>query len=177
MTTLDTKPLEKASGATNANGLHADANSTDSPSVEASIQTNTQNISVQEDFALTATTTEPRIDSRRLADMRRNEYLPSYRQLQEAIHAVSATSSNEGRVHMNVAKLINKAVGIEPGQRASAPIGKQALLIVAQQVTSQTIYEACDHHDCYQRAKQSMQALSALTLQLTVSPASTRRSA
>ena len=101
---------------------------------------------------------------RRAADMRRTEYLPSYHQLQDAIHAVSATSSNEGRVHMNIAKLVNKSVGIEAGQRTAAAIPQQAMLIVAQTVAARAMQSGVDHHDGYQRVKQSLQAFSACTM-------------
>lgn len=103
-------------------------------------------------------------NARRAADMRQREYLPSYHQLQDVIHAKSATASNEALVHMNVAKLLNKTVGLEAGQRASAPIPKQALLIVAQAMAAQAMQSAHDHHDGYQRVKQSMLALTACTM-------------
>ena len=103
-------------------------------------------------------------DARRTADMRQAEYLPSYHQLQDVIHARAAGSANERHVHVNVAKLINKTVGLEAGQRASAPIPQRALLIVAQAVAVQAMHSAHDHHDGYQRVKQSMLALTALTM-------------
>lgn len=101
---------------------------------------------------------------RRAADMRRTEYLPSYHQLQDAIHAVSATSSNEGRVHMNVAKLVNRTVGLESGQRVAAAMPQQAMLIVAQSLAARAMQSGVDHHDGYQRVKQSLLALTACTL-------------
>ena len=100
----------------------------------------------------------------RAADMRRTEYLPSYHQLRDAIHAASATSSNEGRVHMNVAKLVNKTAGIEAGQRALAAIPQQAMLIVAQTFAARAMQSGQDHHDGYQRVKQSLLALTACTM-------------
>jgi hypothetical protein len=103
-------------------------------------------------------------DARRAADMRQTEYLPSYHQLQDVIHARAAGSANERHVHINVAKLLNKTVGLEAGQRASAPIPQRALLIVAQAVATQAMQSAHDHHDGYQRVKRSMLALTALTM-------------
>lgn len=102
--------------------------------------------------------------ARRAADMRRMEYLPSYHELQDAIHTAAVTSSNEARVHMNVAKLINKSVGLESGQRATAAIPQQALLIVAQTVAARAMQSGVDHHDGYQRVKQSLLALTACTM-------------
>ena len=101
---------------------------------------------------------------RRAAEIRRTEYLPSYHQLQDAIHAVSATSSNEGRVHMNVAKLVNKVAGLESGQRAAAGIPQQAMLIMAQTVAARAMQSGVDHHDGYQRVKQSLLAFTACTM-------------
>lgn len=112
---------------------------------------------------------------RRGADLRRREYLPSYQQLQVAIHAASTTSSNEGRVHMNVAKLINKTVGIETGQRASVTTGKLAQLTVAQQIATHAMRESSDHRIGYQLAKSSLEKFSDLTLNQTLPPPSTRR--
>jgi hypothetical protein len=97
---------------------------------------------------------------RRAADMRRTEYLPSYHHLQDVIHALSGTSSNEGRVHMNVAKLINKTVGLESGQRATASIPQHAMLIVVQTLAARAMQSGQDHRDGYQRVKQSLQALT-----------------
>ena len=103
-------------------------------------------------------------NARRAADMRQTEYLPSYHQLQEVIHMKAAGSANERHVHINVAKLVNKTVGLEPGQRASAQVPQQAFLIFAQAVAVQAMQSAHDHHDGYQRVKQSMLALTALTM-------------
>ena len=103
-------------------------------------------------------------NARRVADMRRTEYLPSFHQLQDAVQAVSATATNAGLIHMNVAKLVNKTVGIEAGQRASAPMPQQAMLIVAQTIAARAMQSGRDHHDGYQRVKQSLLALSGIAL-------------
>ena len=65
---------------------------------------------------------------------------------------------------MNVAKLVNKTVGLDAGQRATAPIPQQAMLIVAQAMAAKAMQSAQDHHDGYQRVKQSMLALTACTM-------------
>ncbi len=103
-------------------------------------------------------------DCRRAADMRRTEYLPVYHYLQGAIHAVAAGSTSERHVHINIAKLLNKTVGIDTGKRATAPVPKQAMLIVAQIVAAQAMKSAADHREGYQRVKASMLALSAATM-------------
>ena len=107
-------------------------------------------------------------DYRRAADLRRTEYLPSYHRLSDAIHSAAAGSTNERFVHTNIARLLNKTVGIESGQRAAAPVPQQALMIVAQELAARAMLSANDHHHGYQMVKQSMQALSECTkLQVT----------
>jgi hypothetical protein len=64
---------------------------------------------------------------------------------------------------MNVAKLVNKTVGLQAGQRAVASMPQQAMLIVAQTLAARAMQSAFDHHDGYQRVKQSMLALSECT--------------
>ena len=103
-------------------------------------------------------------EARKASDMRRTEYLPTYHRLQDAIHTAAAGSANERCVHMNVAKLLNKTVGIDAGQRAAAPVPKQALLIVGQMMAAQDMQSAPDHRDGYQRVKQSMLALSGIVM-------------
>ena len=65
---------------------------------------------------------------------------------------------------MNVAKLVNKTAGIEAGQRALAAIPQQAMLIVAQTFAARAMQSGQDHHDGYQRVKQSLLALTACTM-------------
>ena len=103
-------------------------------------------------------------EARRAAGQHSTEYLPAYHQLHDEIHALAAGSSHERHVHMNVNRLINKTVGIEAGQRAMAGVPKQALMIVAHAMAAKAMHSAHDHHDGYQRVKQSMQALSAVTM-------------
>ena len=103
-------------------------------------------------------------EARRAAGQHSTEYLPAYHQLHDEIHALAAGSSHERHVHMNVNRLINKTVGIEAGQRATAGVPKQALMIVAHSMAAKAMHSAHNHHDGYQRVKQSMQALSAVTM-------------
>jgi len=103
-------------------------------------------------------------EARKTADMRQREYLPTYHRLQDAIHVAAAGSTNERCVHINIAKLLNKTVGIEAGQRAAASVPKQALLIVAQMMAAQDMQSSPDHRDGYQRVKQSMLALSGIAM-------------
>lgn len=98
-------------------------------------------------------------NARRAAAMRQTEYLPQYHLLHDRIAELASGSPNENRVHQNFNKLLNKFAGIAPGQRASAALPQQALLIVGQLVASKAAQSAVDHHDGYQLAKASLQAL------------------
>jgi phage regulator Rha-like protein len=101
-------------------------------------------------------------NARRAADIRKTEYLPQYHQLHDRLGTLAAGSSNERHVHMNVNKLLNKFAGVEAGQRASAGLPHQAMLIVGQLVASNATLGATDHRDGYQRIKASLQALGAV---------------
>lgn len=102
-------------------------------------------------------------EARRAADQRQGEYLPTYHQLHDVIHSLACESSNEKFVHMNVNKLVNKAAGVEAGQRATLALPQQSMLIVAQAVAANALRGATDHHAGYERVKQSLQALAAVT--------------
>jgi len=105
--------------------------------------------------------------ARRAADIRKTEYLPQYHQLHDTMHLLANGSPNERHVHINLNKLLNKFAGIEPGQRASAALPSQALLIVGQLVATNQAQGALDHHDGYQRIKTTLQALQgALALEV-----------
>jgi len=102
-------------------------------------------------------------EARRAADQRQGEYLPTYHQLHDVIHSLACESSNEKFVHMNVNKLVNRAAGVEAGQRATLALPQQSMLIVAQAVAASAMKGAADHHAGYERVKRSLQALAAAT--------------
>ena len=102
-------------------------------------------------------------EARHATNLRQAEYMPTYHQLHDRVHELAIESSNEKFVHINVNKLVNKAAGVEAGQRASASLLQQAMLIVCQDLATKAMNGANDHHDGYQRAKQCLQALSAVT--------------
>ncbi len=99
-------------------------------------------------------------NARRADGLRKTEYLPHYHALHDRLGTLAAGSSNERHVHMNVNKLLNKFAGIEAGQRANAALPQQALLIVGQMAAANQVQGATDHRDAYQRAKNSLQALT-----------------
>jgi phage regulator Rha-like protein len=100
--------------------------------------------------------------ARQAVTMRQVEYLPTYHRLHETVHQLAEGSSNEKFVHINVNKLVNRAVGLDAGQRSTAALPQQAMLIVCQDVATQAMRGAADHRVGYQRAKQSLEALNAL---------------
>jgi phage regulator Rha-like protein len=97
--------------------------------------------------------------ARRVADLRKTEYLPGYHELHDTMHTLAHGSPNEHHVHMNINKLLNTFAGIEAGQRANAAMPQQALLIVGQLVASKAAQGATDHHDGYRSIKSNLQAL------------------
>lgn len=102
-------------------------------------------------------------DARRAIAMRQVEYLPTYHQLHDRVHQLAVESSNEKFVHIHVNNLVNKAAGVATGQRGSASLHQQAMLIVCQDLATKAMHGATDHHEGYQRAKQRLQSLSAVT--------------
>lgn len=101
-------------------------------------------------------------EARRAAIQRGVEYLPAYHELHDQIGALAAGSPNERFVHINVNKLLNKAVGIGAGQRKGASVPTQSLLIAAQNIATRAMHGATDHHQGYSRAKAALQSLSGL---------------
>lgn len=103
-------------------------------------------------------------EARRAASLHGSEYLPTYHELHDRIHALAAGSPNEKFVHMNVNKLVNRAAGIESGRRSNATMPQQSILIVAQAVAAQTLRHATDYHTGFQQAKAALLALSRVAL-------------
>ena len=105
-------------------------------------------------------------EARRAVGQHGAEYLLSYHQLHDELHILAAGSDHERHVHMNVNRLINTVVGLEPGQRSAASMPVQSLLAVAQAVAVKAARGAPDHRAGYQRIKSAMVALSAATIGL-----------
>ncbi len=103
-------------------------------------------------------------EARRAAGQHQAEYLPTYHQLHDELHALAAGSEHEHHVHMNVNRLINKTVGVKAGQRTAVAMPEQSLLAVAQIVATNAAKGAPDHRAGYQRIKSAMAALSAATM-------------
>lgn len=103
-------------------------------------------------------------EARRAAQMRGAEYLPTYHHLHDQIQARAVGSSNQRHVHINFNNLINRAVGIESGQRSSVTIPQQSMLTIAQAVAAQAVSQATDHKAGYQNAKAALLALTQATM-------------
>lgn len=101
------------------------------------------------------------------------EYLPSYHELHDRVHALAANSSNIAFVHQNFNKLINKTAGIASGQRATLESASRSLVCVAQAVATRAMSAANDHHDGYQAAKVAMRDIEPIAKRLA-GPAPTR---
>lgn len=102
-------------------------------------------------------------DARRAAMQHGAEYLPTYHQLHDQIHALANGAPNERWMHINANKLVNKAVGIEAGQRGTVQLPTQAMLCVAQMMVTKAMQSAQDHHEGYRLAKEAVKPLLALT--------------
>ncbi len=105
-------------------------------------------------------------EARRAADMRRTEYMPTYHAAHDRIKALAAGSSSARFQHMNFNKLLNKVAGIEAGQRASAPVPKQALLIVGQMLATVAMQSARNGREAYRLACSAVQPLTNAALKL-----------
>lgn len=84
------------------------------------------------------------------------EYMPGYHALHDRAHELAAGSANEKFVHLNLNKLVNKTVGVEPGMRSRLPAALKARVTVAQEIATRAMESANDHHDGYDKAKQAL---------------------
>lgn len=107
-------------------------------------------------------------EARMAAEMRKTEYLPTYRELHDEIHALASGSPNEKFVHSNFNKLVNKVAGVDAGHRATAALPQQSMMIVAQAIAARTLRGAPDHRTAYQRTKLALAGLVAVTTALTL---------
>lgn len=99
-------------------------------------------------------------ESRESKKLIEEEYKPTYRQLHDAAHELAKDSANEKFIHMNLNKAVNKAVGIEPGQRKTLGVPARSMVTVAQMVAANAMQGATDHREGYQRAKASLSQLA-----------------
>lgn len=103
-------------------------------------------------------------EARRMQDLTKVEYLPTYHALHDDLKALAASSSNPRYVHMNMNKLINKTAGIDAGHRGDAPIGAKSMLVTAQMIARRALQKSRNHRDGYASAKAALDNLAALAL-------------
>lgn len=135
-------------------------------------------------FMLTLSRNTPRIvalkaglvhafsQARRAAQIHQQDYLPTYHQTHHALAGLEADPGHQRHLHMNVNKLLNKAAGIEAGQRANAQPGSLSLLTVAQMMAAKAASAAPNGKAAYAQIKQAVQPLQQLALQVEVLPCS-----
>lgn len=98
---------------------------------------------------------------RQRLDIHSREYLPTYHALHDDIARLAHGSSHEKFVHINVNRAINKAIGIESGQRSNAALPELAMLTVAQHFAAEAMHGASDHKEGYAQAKIALERLKA----------------
>lgn len=103
-------------------------------------------------------------ETRQAQDLTKAEYLPTYHALHDEIRALAGQSPNKRFIHMNVNKLVNKAVGIGAGKRGRLDVPRRSMLIAAQYVASTAMHGAADHHEGYVQAKHALDRLGVTLL-------------
>lgn len=102
-------------------------------------------------------------DARRAATIRQTDYLPGHHDLQHGIKALVQGHPNERWFYINAAKAVNKAVGIEAGQRPSAALPTQSMLAVSSMLAAQAVRGASDSHQIQRRINDALQPIKSLT--------------
>lgn len=103
-------------------------------------------------------------DARRAAEIRQDEYLPSYHAMHNAIKLRANGSENERFMHINANKALNQLVGVLPGQRARAGLMQQSLMAVGCAVAAKAVIEAPDRQGLHQHIKNALLPLTGLLL-------------
>nr|WP_321300945.1 Rha family transcriptional regulator [Alcaligenes faecalis] len=103
-------------------------------------------------------------EARQAQEMHRTDYLPTYAALHDEIRALAAGSANERFVHLNINKLVNKAVGIEAGQRSRLGLPHKSMVTAAQFIASQAMRGAADHKEGYRLAKLALERFNSAAL-------------
>ncbi|OWT71317.1 hypothetical protein CEY09_05450 [Achromobacter marplatensis] len=101
---------------------------------------------------------------RQAQDLTQVEYLPTYHALHDEIHALAGRSQNARFVHINVNKLVNKAIGVGAGERGRLDVPRKSMLIAAQYVASTAMHGAADHHEGYAQARDALERFGATLL-------------
>lgn len=100
----------------------------------------------------------------------KSDYLPFYHELHDEVKALSDMAHQNGsetaawKIHSNFNKMINKAFGLEAGQRPDLPPSLKAKVtaanVIAGDIIQQCIAAGLDHKTTYQKVKQAVLALA-----------------
>lgn len=90
------------------------------------------------------------------------EYLPAYHDLHDAIARAAGDSPNARWAHINCNKAVNKAVGIEAGQRKSTNPIAHSLMVVATVAAAQAVARAGSIKDVQPAINAALAPLTAL---------------
>lgn len=99
-------------------------------------------------------------DSRLALATYQSATLPSFKALQDCIHAVPGGAGPW--LHSNVNKLVNMAAAVAAGSRTTCTATQQALLSLMQGVAAKAIQEAADAKDAYVRCKAALSPFGSL---------------
>jgi phage regulator Rha-like protein len=97
-------------------------------------------------------------NARRAEQVHQAAYLPTHHALGGRLKALEAAPGASAHVYMNVNRLINKAAGVEAGQRRC----NLELVSVVQQVAFNAVSDAQNHKEAYARVKTAVVALGGL---------------
>jgi len=102
-------------------------------------------------------------EARKAQEAKGGQYLPFYHMAHDATRQMAISAANhgsavpEGIFHSNVEKMINKALGIEAGQRDSLNAAQRNAVSTAYQLVNAAIADALadgkDHRQAYDEAK------------------------
>ncbi len=93
-------------------------------------------------------------EARKAAQHRETQYLPTYHDLHD-----KAAEIGGQHLHLNLNRMLNKAVHVESGQRRALPVPEQSLLVVYQTLAMNAMAGAVDERDAYAKAKASIQTV------------------
>ena len=103
-------------------------------------------------------------EARRALSVRKQEYLPEYHALHDAIKDRAAGSPNERFLHLNANREINKLAGVQPGRRATAGRLEQSLLCIGSALAARAVMGDHDGslHERIKNALRPLESLAAL---------------
>jgi phage regulator Rha-like protein len=108
-------------------------------------------------------------EARNAMTVRKDEYLPSYHDLHDAIKLKANGSPHEKFVHLNANKLLNKVAGISAGERPKAGLLQLSMMAVGAALAAKAVHRANDSKGLHQHIKTALLPLDgALSLEMEV---------